>query len=60
MLNFLKALRRDERGVSALEYAILGAVVLAAISVAVGALDADISAAFTGIGEAINPPADPG
>ncbi|MBC2768467.1 Flp family type IVb pilin [Pusillimonas sp. 7-48] len=55
MLNFLKALRRDERGVSALEYAILGAVVLAAISLAVSGLDTDIAAAFTGIGDAINP-----
>lgn len=39
MLTFLKMLRRDERGVSALEYAILAGLVLAAVVVGVGKLD---------------------
>lgn len=43
MLNFLKALRRDERGVSALEYAILAAVVVVVVATGLEALDfADI------------------
>ena len=36
MLTFLKKLRRDERGVSALEYAILAAVILAAVLTVAG------------------------
>jgi len=37
MLRFIKSLSRDERGVSALEYAILAAIVVAAL-VTVGGL----------------------
>lgn len=50
MLNFLKTLHRDERGVSALEYAILAAVLLAVIVTAVTALGTDISTTFTSVG----------
>lgn len=39
MLNFLKALRRDERGVSALEYAILAALLVGLIVAGVGLID---------------------
>ncbi|MDB5774067.1 MAG: pilus assembly protein [Herbaspirillum sp.] len=37
MLQFIKSLSRDERGVSALEYAVLAGIVVVAV-VAVGAM----------------------
>ena len=52
MLTFLKKLRRDERGVSALEYAILAGVVLAAVVVGVGELD--FSGIFEKLGTAVS------
>lgn len=48
MLTFLKKLRRDERGVSALEYAILAGVVLGGIVLAIKTVD------FSGIFDGIN------
>ena len=52
MLTFLKMLRRDERGVSALEYAILAGLILAAVVIGVGALNfEDI---FTNLNTEIN------
>ena len=38
MLHFIRSLSRDERGVSALEYAILAGIVVAALVVAGAAL----------------------
>lgn len=49
MKNLLKKLSRDERGVSALEYAILAAVVIGAVVVAVGSLGTEIANAFTSL-----------
>lgn len=59
MLSFLKALRRDERGVSAVEYAILAGVLLVVIIAGVNLLGADITALFGKVGtamDAVNPP----
>ncbi len=50
MLNFMKALRRDERGVSALEYAILAAVILGVVITAITLLGTDITELFGKIG----------
>ena len=45
--TFLKRLRRDERGLTAVEYAVLGAVVVAAI-VSVGtSFKTELGGAFT-------------
>lgn len=46
MLSFLKALRRDERGVSAVEYAILAGVLLVIIVIGVGQLGDSIETLF--------------
>lgn len=46
MKNLLKKLSRDERGVSALEYAILAAVIVAAVATATTTLGADITTLF--------------
>lgn len=43
MLQFIKALARDERGVSALEYAVLAGIVVVAVA-AVGAILSSTSA----------------
>ena len=50
MLRFIKSLSRDERGVSALEYAILAAIVVAAL-VTVGTVmtGADSSSGLQGL-----------
>ncbi len=34
MLNFFRSLSRDERGVSALEYAVLGGIIVVAVAAA--------------------------
>lgn len=62
MLNFLKALRRDERGVSALEYAILAAVIVGLVAAGVNSLEFGelFTNVNTAIDNAITPSADPG
>ena len=54
MLSLIKAFRKDERGASATEYAML--IVFIALVVAVGAqaLGTDLSNLFTTIGTTIN------
>ena len=52
MLTFLKKLRRDERGVSALEYAILAAVVVGGILLAAEAVD--FSTIFDGVQDLVD------
>lgn len=47
MRKLLNALKRDERGVSALEYAILAGVIVAAVAVGVTAFGDKIGALFT-------------
>lgn len=49
MLQFIKSLSRDERGVTALEYAVLAGIVVVAV-VAVGAIfTPGLSAVFTNL-----------
>jgi len=49
MLQFIKSLSRDERGVSALEYAVLAGVIVVAV-VAVGAtFSTNLQAIFTNL-----------
>ena len=47
--NLMKRLRRDERGLTAVEYAVLGAVVVAAIAALRGDFTDALSGAFTGL-----------
>ena len=46
----------SQRGISAIEYLVLAVVVIGAIATAAGLFGGDISAAFTSIGDLINPP----
>jgi Flp pilus assembly pilin Flp len=45
-----------QRGISAIEYLVLAVVVIGAIATAAGLFGGDISAAFSAIGDLINPP----
>ena len=49
MLTFLKKLRRDERGVSALEYAILAGIVVVAVIAGTNGLSGDLTTLFKNI-----------
>ena len=53
MLNLVKGYRRDERGASATEYAML--IVFVALAIAVGAqtLGTDLTNLFTNVGSAL-------
>lgn len=51
MLTFLKKLRRDERGVSALEYAILAAIVVLAVVAGTTGLKDKVVGVFSEITE---------
>ncbi|MEZ2350989.1 Flp family type IVb pilin [Caballeronia sp. RCC_10] len=53
MQKFLKALVRDERGVSAMEYAILAGIVVIALVAAGTSFSTAISGLWTGITNAI-------
>ncbi len=44
--NLVIRLRNDERGLTAIEYAVLGAIVVAAIGVAGATLSTDLNTAF--------------
>lgn len=57
MLNFLIALRRDDHGVSALEYAILAGLIVVAVGVAVKTLD--FSGIFSGLNDAVTAASTP-
>jgi Flp pilus assembly pilin Flp len=46
----------SQRGISAIEYLVLAVVVIGAIATAAGLFGGDISAAFTAIGDLVNPP----
>ena len=54
MRNFIKSLARDERGVTAVEYAILAGAVVAVLSVAGVAFSGALSAAFTKVTTELN------
>jgi pilus assembly protein Flp/PilA len=47
--KLLARLARDDRGLTAVEYAVLGAIVVAAIVAATTTFEADLTAAFKGI-----------
>lgn len=49
MLTFLKKLRRDERGVSALEYAILAGIVVVAVIAGTAGLSDNLEDLFENI-----------
>lgn len=49
MRKFVKLFVRDERGVSALEYAVLAGIVVAAVVAAGATFSTDLSTAFTTI-----------
>jgi pilus assembly protein Flp/PilA len=55
MFRLLRRLRQDQRGVTAVEYALLAAIIAVGITAAAGTLKADIVAAFTTVGATINP-----
>jgi len=54
MRKFLISLRRDERGVTALEYAILAGVIVVAVIAAGATLSTSITTAFTTIATKIS------
>jgi pilus assembly protein Flp/PilA len=54
MKNLLKKLSRDERGVSALEYAILAAVVIGVVVAAIEGFGGKIETAFDKVGTQLN------
>ena len=49
MLQFIKSLSRDERGVTALEYAVLAGVIVVAVIAAGVLLNTGLSAVFTSL-----------
>lgn len=49
MLRFLRKLSRDEKGVSALEYAILAAVVVTAVVAGTAGMSDEIKSTFTNL-----------
>lgn len=54
MRKLLKALKRDERGVSALEYAILAGVIVAAVVTGVTAFGDKIKDGFNNLGAQVD------
>ncbi|MEQ4618681.1 MAG: Flp family type IVb pilin [Corticimicrobacter sp.] len=54
MRKLLNALKRDERGVSALEYAILAGVIVAAVVAGVGAFGGKIENGFKNLGDQVD------
>jgi pilus assembly protein Flp/PilA len=54
MRKLLQALKRDERGVTALEYVILAVVVVAAVTVGGAVLRGVITSAFSQVGSTIS------
>lgn len=49
VLNFVYRIRNDERGLTAVEYAVLGGIVVAALVAIGGAFRSDLSDAFTNL-----------
>ncbi|RLM22685.1 hypothetical protein BIY29_11905 [Brenneria alni] len=54
MRKLLKMLKKDERGVSALEYAILAGVVVVVVAAGVGKFKTDIETLFTNASKSIS------
>jgi pilus assembly protein Flp/PilA len=55
MFRFLRRLRQDQRGVTAVEYALLAAIIAVGITAAAGTLKSNIAGAFATVGSTINP-----
>ena len=53
MRKFIQSLLRDERGVSALEYAILAGMIVVVVGVALTNFGDTLSAAFDTLGDAV-------
>jgi len=53
MLRFIRSLSRDERGVSALEYAVLAGIIIAAVVAGLKTFSGDIKTAFTNVGQKV-------
>jgi pilus assembly protein Flp/PilA len=58
-MKILKQFLADEAGATAIEYALIASLIAIALIGTFTALQDDITAAFEGIGDAINPPATP-
>lgn len=52
--KLFKSLKKDERGVSALEYAILAGVIVVVVATALGTFGGKLSTAFGNLGDKIN------
>ena len=53
MLQFLRSLQRDDRGVTILEYAALGAIMVAAVVAGTALIKVGLTSAFTAIAAAL-------
>jgi len=53
MRTFIQSLLRDERGVSALEYAILAGMIVVVVGAGLTAFGDTLSAAFATLGQAV-------
>lgn len=54
MQKLLKAFVRDERGVSAMEYAILAGIVVIALVAAAGSFQSSLTSLWSGLGTAMS------
>ncbi len=52
--NFMKRLARDQKGLTAVEYAVLGAVVVAAIAAVGTSFEGELTGAFTALFNEVN------
>jgi len=52
--NFIKRLKRDQKGLTAVEYAVLGAVVVAAIAAVGDSFETELTGAFTALFNEVN------
>ncbi|MGV7211169.1 Flp family type IVb pilin [Oxalobacteraceae bacterium A2-2] len=59
LLSAAKRFARDERGITAIEYGLIAAVMAAAIAAAFKLLGPALQSAFKDIADTINPPATP-
>jgi pilus assembly protein Flp/PilA len=54
MMKFVRRLRREEDGVTALEYGLIAALIAVVIIAAVGYLGTAVSTAFSKVGSAVS------
>lgn len=57
MFATVQKMFKDESGATAIEYGLIAALIGAALITALGLLEDDLSALFTGIGAKLTPPA---